>query len=170
MTVKLIEPTLCYKNSYNEYLKELGSEERYPYPLDLEHADFPALIARLKGYSKGQNLPLGFVPNTTFWLIKDEEIIACSHLRHRLNDELKHAGGHIGLGVRPSMRAKGFGKILILSTIDKAKQMGIRQVHIHCYESNRCSRALLLSIGARLLSSLDIEGKQDKVLRFVIDA
>lgn len=163
----LITPTTKYQESYNSYIEELGTEERYPYPMDLEHSDFPALVERLQEYSMGVNLPNNFVPNTTFWLIKNEQIVACSHLRHTLNEGLKHMGGHIGLGVRPSMRGKGIGKELLLLTYLEARKIGISGIHIHCMKSNQASKLLLESSGASFSSSLHLPEQNDEVLRYI---
>ena len=74
----LITPTVLYEASYKEYIKELGNEERYPYPLDLDHSNFASFVNLLNGYSKGVNLPENLVPNTTFWLIENSEIVGVS--------------------------------------------------------------------------------------------
>jgi len=91
--------------------------------------------------------------------------VACSHLRHTLNDALREAGGHIGLGVRPSMRGKGFGKELLKLTIAKAADIGIESIHIHCYENNKVSKSMLESLGAKLVSSDKLENQ--RILRYV---
>lgn len=65
----LINPLVELEHSYLDYIKELGSEERYPYPMDLDCSNFPAFVQLLNDYSKGINLPNHMVPNTTFWLI-----------------------------------------------------------------------------------------------------
>ena len=165
----LITPNVKYEASYNEYIRELGSEERYPYPLDLDHSDFASFIDTLNGYSKGQNLPQNLVPNTTFWLIENLEIVGCSHLRHWLNDTLRFAGGHIGLGIRPSRRGQGYGMKLLNLTLDKASEIGIDDVHIHCYKSNKISSSLITASGAKLKSigNVVVDSKNEKVLRFV---
>ncbi len=163
----LINPLVELEQSYIEYIRELGSEERYPYPMDLDSSDFPAFVRTLNDYSNGINVPSHMVPNTTFWLVENQEIIGCSHLRHKLNDSLKHAGGHIGLGVRPSYRGKGVGKRLLALTIEKAHKMGITEIHIHCYQSNAASKSLIESVGATLYSTVDLEDSSEKVLRFI---
>ena len=169
----LITPTIRYEDSYHEYIKELGSETRYPYPLDLDHRDFPRLVEKLNGYAHGVNLPDHLVPNTTFWLVEGDDIVGCSHLRHRLNDALRTAGGHIGLGIRPSRRGLGYGTQLLNLTLEKATLMGITEVHIHCYESNKVCASLILSVGAKLASTLNVEDQNnenhqsEKILRFI---
>ena len=167
--VKLISPNSGFQKSYVSYIEELGGEERYPYPLDLDHSDFDALVRKLELYSKGLHLPDWLVPNTTFWLVEGNEILGCSHLRHCLNAELEKAGGHIGLGIRPSARGGGLGKILLNATIDKAVKMGIEKIHIHCYADNMQSRRMIESIGAVLESAINLDLPQKTVMRYIHD-
>jgi predicted acetyltransferase len=163
----LINPLVEYEKSYIDYIEELGSEERYPYPMDLDYSDFASLVKKLWDYSNGINLLNHMVPNTTFWLVEHQQIVGCSHIRHTLNDSLKLAGGHIGLGVRPSYRNKGLGLRLLLLTIEKAQQMGISEIHIHCYESNNASKRIIEAIGANLHSTVELEDESETVLRYI---
>lgn len=50
--MKLIKPSIKYQASYLSYIEELGDEERYPFPLDFDHRDFPAMLARFKTLNK----------------------------------------------------------------------------------------------------------------------
>jgi len=47
MSRSLIKPCADFKASYDGYIRELGDEERYPFPLDFDHSDFPALLQGL---------------------------------------------------------------------------------------------------------------------------
>ncbi len=163
----LILPTTRYKTSYNRYIEELKDEERYPYPMDLDHVDFDAFVRRLSNYSLGKALPEWMVPNTTYWLMENDEVIGCSHLRHELNESLEFAGGHIGIGIRPSFRGKGLGKLLLELTLNKAREKHIEQVHIHCYQSNIASKKLLESVGAIFDSKEQAEDSNEIVLRYL---
>ena len=165
--MKLVTPSIDLKNSYLSYIEELGNEDRYPYPLDLDHSDFEALIDRLKLYSKGLNLPDWLVPNTTFWLVHENQILGCSHLRHYLNEELAYAGGHIGLGIRPSSRGLGLSKVILNLTINEAKDIGIDKIHIHCYLDNIKSRRMIESTGAILSSTEKLVKNSQTVLRYI---
>ncbi|MEK4237161.1 GNAT family N-acetyltransferase [Paenibacillus sp. FSL H7-0714] len=44
-------------------------------------------------------------------------------MRHSLNDRLLQMGGHIGFGVRPSMRLKGYATELLRQSLIKAREM-----------------------------------------------
>lgn len=168
MDIKLISPTEALESSYREYIEELGDEERYPYPMDLDHTDFSALIRKLNNFSRGIDLPELLVPNSTFWFTHEEKLIGVSHLRHSLNEQLREAGGHIGLSIRPSYRGKGLSKNILSQTVLKANELGVREVHIHCHKDNVASARMILSVGGILESEIPEQGNENIVQRYVV--
>ena len=166
--MQLILPNPDYEASYRAYIRELGNEERYPFPLDFDHADFPALLTKLDNFRIGTDLPEGFVPASTFWLVEGTELLGVSSLRHVLNNRIRHAGGHIGLGIRPSGRGNGLGTQLLRATIQKAGERGITEVHIHCHKNNLPSVRMILANGGRLES--EIEDGGEVVQRYIVSA
>ncbi|WP_026376061.1 GNAT family N-acetyltransferase [Aestuariibacter salexigens] len=163
----LVFPSEKYKRSYTYYIEELGDEERYPFPLDFDHTDFQAMLKRNRDFYNGINLPAGYAPSSTYWLIDGEDIVGVSNLRHYLNEQLVEAGGHIGLGVRPSRRQSGVGKTLLMLTLEQARQKNIHIVHIHCYADNRASASLIRACGGEL-ESIVVSDKR-KIARFIIN-
>ncbi|WP_113906579.1 GNAT family N-acetyltransferase [Aliidiomarina celeris] len=152
--MKLILPNESFAESYHQYIAELGKEERYPFPLDFDASDFAALLERIENFRQGINLPEGYVPSTTYWLVSGDKLVGVSNLRHHLNERIAHAGGHIGLGIRPSERGKGFGNLLMKLTIEQAKARGIQPVHIHCYADNQASAKTIRANGGELHSEI----------------
>ena len=61
------------------------------------------------------------------------------NIRHRLNEGLLATGGHIGDGVRPSERGKGYGTQMIALALDECRKMGIDRVLMCCDETNPAS-------------------------------
>jgi predicted acetyltransferase len=168
MTRLLISPIPEYEASYRAYIQELGDEERYPFPLDFDCSDFAALLDRLANFEAGRNLPAGYVSSSTYWLVESGEIVGVSNLRHSLNEEIRHCGGHIGLGIRPAQRGRGLGAELMALTIQQAWKRGIEEVHIHCYKSNGASASIIESNGGVLHSEIE-EGHPVKIVqRFVV--
>ncbi len=167
MSIELVLPSKKYESSYREYIAELGDEERYPFPLDFDHQDFDGLLKKLEDFASGTDLPAGYVPSTTYWLVEGEELIGVANLRHFLNDAIRECGGHIGFGIRPSKRGAGHGKTLLTLTLDKALKKGIEQVSIHTYESNQASINLIRSIGAELDSCIQAPNSSETVMRFL---
>lgn len=164
----LIKPCVEYEASYRAYISELGDEVRYPFPLDFDASDFGALLNRLADLEAGINLPDGRVPSSTYWLVEDGEIVGISNLRHFLNDELRHCGGHIGLGVRPLQRGQGLGVRLLQLTVDQARQIGIPEVHVHCYRWNEASARMIERCGGMLDSEVIKDQSGEVVRRYVI--
>lgn len=164
--MQLILPTEKFQESYISYIKELGNEERYPFPLDFEYADFLGLLKKLDNYAKGIAIPNDAVPSTTYWLMQNDEIIGVTNLRHFLNQQITFCGGHIGLGIRPSYRGKGFGHILMEKSIHQLNAMGVEAIHIHCYKENLASSAIIIANGGELKSEFS---DNDKIIqRFVV--
>ena len=166
--MKLILPCVDYETSYRAYISELGDEERYPFPLDFDHHDFGAMLARIEAFRQGQNLPKGYAASTTYWLIDNDELIGVSNLRHYLTPQIEQAGGHIGLGIRPSRRGQGLGNLLLKLTLEQAQQRGIHEVHIHCEKTNPASAAMIIANGGKLHSEITDSVHPSVIQRFRI--
>ena len=170
MPVALVLPHPDFEQSYRAYIDELGDEERYPFPLDFEHHDFVALLQRLDDFASGTNLPDGYVSSSTFWLVEGEELIGVSNLRHTLNEKIRHCGGHIGLGIRPSYRGKGLGNVLMALTIEEARKRGMGELHIHCHKDNEASARMIISNHGVLHSEIEDGEPPVTIQRFVVAA
>ena len=157
--MKLVKPHITYQSSYLAYIEELGDEERYPFPMDFDHRDFPAMLQRIADFEQGVNIPTGYVPSTTYWLVRGDEILGAANLRHQLNDVLRTAGGHIGLGIRPKYRQQGLSVKLLNLTLEQAKDKDIDPVHIHCYQENMASAKMIKICGRVLESEIEQAGK-----------
>jgi predicted acetyltransferase len=164
--MKLVKPSLTYQKSYCRYIKELGDEERYPFPLDFAYDDFDALLEKLENFSLGEKLPKGYVPSTTFWLVEKGRILGVTNLRYKLNKQIMFCGGHIGLSIRPSQRGKNLGNKLMNLSIKKSHCMGVNQIHIHCHKSNLISAKIIMNNGGVLDSEINIIGFYRKIFAF----
>ena len=95
--------------------------------------DFSAYLQRSQDAELGKNLLKGFVPYTSFWLVKnDSYILGLSHLRHYLTPGLKIEGGHIGYSIRPSERKKGYGVKQLALVLEACKQFELEKVMVTC--------------------------------------
>jgi predicted acetyltransferase len=80
----------------------------------------------------------------------DGRIIGSLQLRHTLTPELELHGGHIGYGVRPSERGKGYGKAQLLLAVDAARELGMPQILIICDKDNAASAKTAAACGGAL--------------------
>lgn len=91
----------------------------------------------------------GKVAATTYFTIResDNKIIGMVSFRHYLNEYLKKFGGHIGYGIRPTERRKGYAKIQLYLVLLEAQKMGIDKVMVDCVDTNEASEKVIKSLG-----------------------
>lgn len=170
--MKLVKPISEYKNSFLDALMEYQKEEvikmhnRYEHynnlNINLLKKNFQSYINKELDKEKGIGLPEGYVPESVFWLINENEFIGKINIRHRLTDSLKKIGGHIGYDIRPSERSKGYGKEMLRLALIEAKKLGINEVLITCNFDNIPSRKVIESNGGIFQS------QEESKLKFVI--
>lgn len=140
--MKLVPASLTPPDGLEAFLLELGLGENgfggTDYAPDRESlADY---LQRLLDTAAGINLRPEWVPGTTFWLLDDSgEVVGMSRLRHRLNDQLLHHGGHIGYYVGPSARGSGYGSQILALTLQEGCRMGIQRFLLTVFEDNEPS-------------------------------
>jgi len=143
--MKLITPTIQYKTQYLDMLAdwERTGEKVVPFVLRYDTNDFDAFVDKLLGFQTVAEE--SFVCHSTFWLVNEDDIIVgVSNLRHELNDKLLAGGGHIGFGIRPSYRKRGYAtKILELSLIE-AQKRDIEKALLTCDKINIASKKTIL--------------------------
>jgi predicted acetyltransferase len=102
---------------------------------------------------------------STFFSIRktDNKIIGSIQLRHSLTPDLEKHGGHIGYGIRPSERRKGYGKQQLLLILDIARNMKVSKVMISCDKDNIPSSKTALSCGGVLTYENIYEGKEQHI-------
>lgn len=154
MKAHLVLPTTQYKDSFLKAVKEYQAENQFNYRLleiDKLNEDFESYIKQYEDEAKGINLPEGYVPHTVYWLVDDEGYIGRLDIRHRLNDFLRDFGGHIGYDIRPTRRRQGLGKLILKLGLEKAKQLGIKDVVITCDLDNIGSRKIIEANGGQFI-------------------
>ncbi len=153
--IRITEPCVNLKNEYLDMLSEWkeSGEELIPWSLNMESSDFNLMVEKLNGYKKGVELPEGFVECSTFWLINENNrILGAIDIRHRLNDYLSFRGGHIGYGIRPSERRKGYASLMLFLALGECKTIGLLRVLITCLKSNSGSARTIIKNGGILES------------------
>lgn len=164
--MQFIKPNVTYHSQYREMLDEwLADGSRIaPWTLHLPYAsaeDFAALVARCEEVERGENIG-DFAPNSTWWLYDEErdKLIGACNLRHWLNDTDGQLWGHIGYGIRPSERRKGYAALALQTMLQEAKARGLNEVLLGAYSSNIGSWKTMERCGARFLRSV-LEDESD---------
>jgi predicted acetyltransferase len=161
MYVRLVKPSVEYREEYLEMLAEWQEtgEQMIPWVLNEDPSDFEAMVAKFEDQSNGFGLQEGHVPASTFWLVRDDgKVLGAANIRHYLNKDLEYRGGHIGQGIRPSERRKGYGTEMLRLALEVARNKGITAVLVTCDVDNIASAQTILKNGGEL----DSEGENER--------
>lgn len=167
---RLVAPAREHADSYRSLVREFveRKEPLVPFTLGFPADPFDAFLEKLDACSRGEGIPPGFVPHSTFWLLHDREVVGVSNVRHRLTAALRANGGNIGYGVRPAARGRGFARALLRLTLDRARGLGLSEAWMTCAKSNAASVRTMLANGAVLVSEEFIESRGEIVQRYRI--
>ncbi|MGM2794391.1 GNAT family N-acetyltransferase [Bacillus cereus group sp. Bce004] len=171
MNVSLLTPTTDLQDEYLDFYNEWkdSGETMIPWVISKDPSNFPAMVQKLLDAHNGVNLPESWVPDSTYWLVTDNNrIVGTVNIRHSLTEHLFNAGGHIGYGIRPSERRKGYATKLLALSLEKAKQLNITKALIVCDEVNTASEKTILHNGG-LRDEDFIEEDGNVVRRFWIE-
>lgn len=155
----LEEPSLERKDAAIDYINEhidYGSNINGVGGLDRilnEGGSYEEWLEKVtKEQSKKYAESIGKVPANTYFTIResDNKIIGMVNIRHYLNDYLRKFGGHIGYGIRPTERRKGYNKINLYLGILEARKLGLEKVMLDCDVNNLGSDRTLKALGGKL--------------------
>ena len=151
-------PSAARKEAIIEYINEFaafhsdihgtGSLDRILEGYSFEQALERCLRMERKDYAES----VGRCPGKTFLLIRenDDRIVGSINVRWDLNREMLRFGGHIGYGIRPTERRKGYNKINLYLGLKEARKVGLKKVMIDCAASNIGSDATIKALGGVL--------------------
>ena len=112
------------------------------------------------------------VPARTYFFVRenDKKIIGMINIRLVLNERLKKYGGHIGYGIRPTERGKGYNKINLYLGLKVCKEYGIDQVFMDADIDNPASWKTMEALGGeRTRQYYDGENAHCEVVDYNID-
>ena len=112
-----------------------------------DYSDFDQYVVALEKDISNPNP--GFVPATTYFALDVHRniMVGAVNIRHYLNEHLLQGGGHIGDGIRPSERRKGYATEMIGLALLKCKELGIDKVLMSCSKNNIGSKKSIISNG-----------------------
>lgn len=98
-------------------------------------------------------------PGKTYFLIRknDNKLIGMINIRHHLSPKMLVHGGHIGYGIRPTERRKGYNKInLYLGFLKALEEFNLDKVMLDCDVKNLGSDKTIQALGG-VLERTDID-------------
>ena len=173
MNVKLIKLTKEYCPQLSEMIEEWRVDQEINHTNHSPWAIFKNDYRDFNYYL--DNLEIteptdGKVPDSVFFLLDVERniLLGAVNIRHYLNDFLLQFGGHIGDGIRPSERRKGYATEMIRLALIECKKLGIDRVLLVCDKSNIGSAKSIINNGGILENEfLDEDGEINQ--RYWID-
>lgn len=169
----LEEPSIERKADAIDYI-----EEHFKYNSNINGAN--GLKRYLENYSgwldklnedKNRIVSEEKVPARTYFLIRknDNKIIGMINIRLCLTKELLQHGGHIGYGIRPVERGKGYNKINLFLGLKKCQEFGLEKVLLTATDINPASYKTIISLGGVLENKIPDDEESVMLGRYWID-
>ena len=174
MKLYLAKPDLTYYRQYNEMMKEwIDSGTRIaPWFLSepLCFNQFAELVMTLDE-CENANQNKEYSSTTSYFVIdENNRLIGAASLRHYLTVKGFNTWGHIGYGVRPAERRKGYATQILRLVLDEARNRKIYNILIGSYKSNIGSCKVIEKCGGILENTVtEWDNNGELINRYWID-
>ena len=141
-SARLVVPAENLMKDYLDFCRASWGKVHDSYILDNPDRYDEWRHTRIRDYlraEQGIGLPPGIVPSVTFWIFQSGCMIGICNFRPVLNERLERYGGHLGFVLRPECRGRGYGRSLIPLLLERARQLGIRELLLTCEAANTAS-------------------------------
>ncbi len=156
---------------YLIYIKEWEDSGEKIVPMASARAEvsFDDFLKRMRERETDEIREKGLVPATLYFLVDEKnKICGALDIRHELNEYLEKFGGHIGYGIAPSERKKGYGKIQLKLGLEKAKKIGLKKVLITCDDNNIGSAKTIEACGGIYNDTL-ADAEANRIKRYFVE-
>ena len=114
-------------------------------------AEFDEVVSKRIAYSKGEELPEGYVPETFLYLWKEDEIVGEFRIRHFLCDAHREGAGHIGYFIGKEYRGNGYATEGLRLTLEQAREIvPEEEIYLRVNKDNPASLKVMLKNGGRI--------------------
>lgn len=155
MKLYLAKPDLFFFDQFNEMMTEwvASGTQIAPWFLDAPFdtiEDFARFIQMLDDCENGI-IDKKYCSTTSYFVVDENDtLIGAASLRHHLTVDGLNTWGHIGYGVRPSERRKGYATQTLQLMLKEAKSKKLRKVLIGAHTSNIGSCRVIEKCGGAL--------------------
>ena len=169
INLRLIAPVKSDESEFNDMMREWSSadENIYPAVFTRYKPSFDDFLTHLNKCRSSTGLAENVVPNTTLILRDDAgRIYGGVTIRHYLNAHLNNYGGHIGMGIRPSERGKGYELHMFRLAVIRARELGISKLLITYEKDNLIMDEIMCAVGALYDSTVYSESVEKEIDRY----
>lgn len=162
--LKLVKLEEKYKKQLFEMMDEWTATGEKIVPYAIRKTDYHDFNKYLEDIEVKEETKESVLDSTYFALDIERDIfVGAVNIRHYLNKQLLKNGGHIGDGVRPSERRKGYATEMIRLALEECKKLRINRVLMVCYKDNIGSAKSIINNGGILENEVPAEnGKIDQ--------
>jgi len=155
--IMLVKPTKEHEKQIIEYKEEhISNGETVIHACSKwdKMDNYDEWLNLLKEHSSFETIKDNWTVHTNFLGLRksDNKVIGMIDIRHELtNDFLKNYAGHIGYGVRPTERRKGYAKQMLEQALEFCrKELNFKKVMVACEKENAGSRKTIINAGGKL--------------------
>ena len=154
--IRIINPCIDYIDSYRIAIEEHRRNKviDFAYPKVRTKRQITAFFKKLDRFSRGTDIPGGYVPTTSFWLVDGYNYLGSGDIRHYLTDNLRKLGGNIGYSIRPAAWRCGLGTIQLSMLLNEAKKLRIQKPIVTCFNENIASAKIIEKNGGVLIKKI----------------
>jgi predicted acetyltransferase len=160
MSLKLVKLDYSYRKQLFDMMDEWSETGEKIVPYSIRKNDYRDFDTYIKGFANENREEAGHVPGTTLFCLDTDRnlFIGAVNIRHYLNEALLLNGGHIGDGIRPSERRKGYATKMIGLALEVCRSLGISKVLMVCDKENIGSAKSIINNGGILENEIEIDG------------
>lgn len=166
--MELVTPGLWHKQDAFAYRQEhvdCGEGHIHGSGGLMKAADYESWLAKVTTAQTAAQA--GWVNCSTYFAFTGGRLVGTVQIRHTLNDFLLFSGGHIGYGVRPAERRKGYAAAMLSLALGRCGPLGITAALVTCDKMNIGSQKTILKSGGVLENEVK-EPDGNVVLRYWI--
>ena len=157
--LKLVKMEQKYILQLNEMMDEWTNTNEKIIPWSIRKCDYHDIDKYIESLEVKE--PNGkYVPDSTYFCLDTDRniFVGAVNIRHYLNEELLIGSGHIGDGIRPSERNKGYGTKMVSLALEECDKLGIKKVLMCCDKDNISSAKTIIKNGGVLENEILEDG------------
>jgi predicted acetyltransferase len=160
------ELTVFDESAFLKGAKEWAPEDLTWYSFDWKPGvAFNDHLERLRKNKANIDVPPQFVPSTMLYGFVDGQIVGRISIRHRLNENLKQRGGHVGYAIAERFRKNGYATELMRAGLQYCRtELGLKEVLVTCADDNVASWKIIEKFGGTLEARV-LDSNEDEMMR-----
>ncbi|MFL7035099.1 GNAT family N-acetyltransferase [Vibrio lentus] len=160
----MVKAALSHSTAFPHYVNACSEDRLDIYTGISDGSD--AYLERRIAYSKGEGLPEGWTPASTYFCFESGRILGVIRVRHGTSPYIHDVIGHIGYETLPQTRGRGIASHM-LSWVQRHV---LSESAIITYErGNIASQKVIEKCGGQFLSTFYSEQDKHEVLRYQLE-